>query len=255
MATDPKEGGGPGGTLGVRHEREVAHGRELAARGAEGAWGWETPAGRIRAERRAELIARGAGLGPDVAALEIGCGTGLFTERFAATGARLTAVDISPDLLDLARRRGLPDQVTFHLGSFEDAVLRGPYDAVVGSSVLHHLSLDLALQRIHAILRPGGRLSFAEPNMLNPQVYVTKHLKFLFPEESPDETAFVRFAVRRRLVAAGFDDVAVVPFDWLHPALSERWIPLVSRAGRSLERIWAIREFSGSLLITARRAD
>lgn len=64
--------------------------------------------GWLRAERRAELIAKGAGLRPGVRVLEIGCGTGMFTEMFARTGAQIVAVEISEALLEKARARHLP---------------------------------------------------------------------------------------------------------------------------------------------------
>src|SRR5262245_7893168 len=91
-----------------RVEHEVEHGKKLAAGDAALTWGWGSPAGQVRAGRRGDLIARGARLAPGCRALEVGCGTGLFTELFARTGARIVAVDVSPDLLEHAYRRALP---------------------------------------------------------------------------------------------------------------------------------------------------
>jgi len=85
-----------------RPEREIQHGRHLAELETETVWGWGTPAGQLRARRRADLIMQGAQLAPGQLVLEIGCGTGLFTEMFSASGARIVAVDISRDLLDKA---------------------------------------------------------------------------------------------------------------------------------------------------------
>src|ERR1700730_7439138 len=156
----------------LRADREIKHGEWLAAHDTETVWGWGTPAGRIRARRRADLIIAGATLSPGKRVLEIGCGTGMFTEMFAATGATIIAVDISPELLTKARSRGLPPgQVTFCERRFEDCDVEGPFDSVIGSSVLHHLEIGSAIRRIKDLLKPGGKLSFAEPNMLNPQVF------------------------------------------------------------------------------------
>src|SRR5690242_15141896 len=117
-----------------RIENEIQHGKYLAASSAEYAWGWGTPAGRLRAVRRATLIMAGASLGPASKAIEIGCGTGLFTEMFARSGAEIIAVDLSAELLALARKRNLP-RVRFLEKNFEDCVVEGPFDAVIGSSV------------------------------------------------------------------------------------------------------------------------
>lgn len=249
---------------GHRARHEIEHGKRLAASDVETMWGWGTQAGRLRMERRAELIAQGARLAPGLKALEIGCGTGLFTGYFARSGARLIAMDISPDLLTKAKGRRLPeDKVHFLVGCFEDfrfdspafpTWMDGPFDAVIGSSVLHHLDLGAALDNIRDLLKLGGRLSFAEPNLLNPQVFIERHFRRFFPYVSPDETAFIRWPLRTLLKRRGFDEITIIPFDWLHPATPPSWIPWVEQFGKIIERSPVLREFSGSLLIRARRS-
>lgn len=237
-------------------EREIVHGRRLAEGDTERIWGWGTPAGRLRAIRRAELIARGAGLGPGVRALEIGCGTGTFTEMFAQTGADLLAVDISGELLERARARPIPsDRVRFLEGPFEESAVDGPFDAVIGSSVLHHLDVRVALTRIHALLTLGGRLCLAEPNMLNPQVFLERRFRRWLSYVSPDETAFVRWRLHSLLAVIGFAQISITPFDWLHPATPCPLIPVVQRVGRWLEQTPGVRECAGSLLIRCHRKD
>lgn len=239
-----------------RGEHEIAHGMELAKRDAEAIWGWRTPAGKIRAARRGNLIAKAAGLAPGLSALEIGCGTGLFTEIFAKTGAEILAVDISPHLIELAERRNLPsDQVTYLVAKFEDCILYGPFDAIVGSSVLHHLELDESIKRIHELLKPGGKIAFAEPNLLNLQVFVQKKVPIIKKAlgDSPDETAFSRWHIRRVLLRCGFDRICVTPIDWLHPYTPRPFIPMISAIGRVLEGLPLLRELSGSQLIVARK--
>jgi SAM-dependent methyltransferase len=237
-----------------RAEREIHHGELLANQDTELVWGWGSRAGRVRATRRAELIREGAKLGQNVYTLEIGCGTGMFTEMFSETGARILAVDISPDLLKKADARNLPkDTVRFMEKRFENCDVDGPFDAVVGSSILHHLELEAALRRIYELLKPGGVLSFAEPNMLNPQVFAERKFRKLFPYISPDETAFVRWSLKSALQKAGFSDIEITPFDWLHPSVPQSLIGSVSVMGRALEAIPLLREFSGSLYIRAIR--
>ncbi|MEO6436335.1 MAG: class I SAM-dependent methyltransferase [Tepidisphaeraceae bacterium] len=217
-------------------------------------WGWGTPAGRIRAERRVEMIARGANLQAGMRVVEIGCGTGLFTELLTRLGAHVTAVDLSPDLLNLARGRGLdPSTVTFVQGRFEECDLSGAFDAVVGSSVLHHLEVAPALCKARAVLRSGGTIAFAEPNMLNPQIALQKNVPLLkrWAGDSPDETAFFRCGLKRALEAAGFVDAHVTPFDWLHPATPRPLIALVSGIGAVIERVPLLREFAGSVVCRA----
>ena len=244
-----------------RVANEIAHGRMLAAAESEEMWGWTSRAGQSRARRRANLIATAADLGPGRTVLEIGCGTGMFTEHFAATGARIIAVDVSPDLLAKAIDRRLPaDRVRFEQRRFEtlersDAAIEpwaaAGFDAIVGSSVLHHLDIPVAIETCRRLLAPRGRMVFAEPNLLNPQVWMERTFRGWFPYVSPDETAIVRWRLQRQLLQAGFSDVVITPFDWLHPSTPALLIGAVGGAGRVFERVPGLREFAGSVLIAA----
>lgn len=240
-----------------RLAREIAHGRKIAGN-AESVWFWESPAGRRRADRRAELFIEHGGLAPGRRALEIGCGTGVFLERVARCGASLHGLDVSEDLLEKARARvgGLGNVVLDRGNAEATPYPERHFDAVYGSSILHHLDLDAALAEAHRVLRPGGRVVFAEPNILNPQVLLMFRfgpLKELFGV-SPDEAAFSRFRARRALERAGFVDVSVAPFDFLHPSIPQGWVERGLAASRVLERVPLVREFAGSMLMRARRA-
>jgi len=175
---------------------------------------------------------------------------------FARSGAQIVAVDISPELLEKARERGLPEaQVRFLAKPFEQCDVDGPFDAVIGSSILHHLDIRPALAKILALLKPGGAMCFAEPNMVNPQILIQKNVPWIRERlgDSPDETAFIRWPLRRLLLRTGFESVAITPFDWLHPATPRPLIGTVSATGMLLEKTPILKEFAGSLLIRACR--
>ena len=89
--------------------------------------------------------------------------------------------------------------------------------------------------------------------MLPPQIFGERKFRTFFPNISPDETAFVQRTLKRNLQEAGFQDIEISPFDWLHPSIPQPLIGLVSMIGRMLEKIPFVREFSGSLYIKAIR--
>ena len=97
-------------------------------------------------------------------------------------------------------------------------------------------------------------MSFAEPNMLNPQVFLERRFRKFFSSVSSDETAFIRWKLEKELVKSGFKDVQITPFDWLHPSTPEPIIGAIMKAGQLLEKIPGIREISGSLFIRAYRS-
>lgn len=217
---------------------------------------WTTEAGLERKARRMAWLVNDAGLAPGRRVLEIGCGAGTFTEELAKTGATVTAIDLSDALIAQARARVPGDNVTIRAVDAEaTGFADGSFDAVVGMSILHHLNVGPALAEAWRVLAPGGALVFSEPNMLNPQVAVEKNVKFIGRRlgNSPDETAFFRWPLKLALERAGFVDVSITPFDFLHPLTPPRWLPVVSALAGVLERVPGVRELAGSLWVRAQK--
>lgn len=240
----------------TRIDREIAHHRGIAAR-AEEIWNWDSPAGECRADRRASMFIEHGALRPGRRALELGCGTGVFLARVAPSGVTLWGIDLSRDLLHRAADRVAHlRNVQLSCGNAEQLPYPDDcFDTVYGSSILHHLELESALREVFRCLRRGGALVFTEPNIFNPQVAFMFHFgptKAYFGV-SPDEMAFSRFHARSALDRVGFTEMEVTPFDFLHPATPERWLPRVGRFGERLERTPLVREIAGSLLVTARK--
>ena len=92
--------------------------------------------------------------------LDLGCGTGRFTETLAqAFACPVVGVEPSEAMLAVARNEDLPG-VEWKKGSAEDIPLEdGAVGLVFMSQVFHHLSdPQKALQEIHRVLAPGGCL-------------------------------------------------------------------------------------------------
>ena len=239
-----------------RLERERAFHRGIAS-AAERIWQWDSPTGSRRARRRGGYFVEVGGLAPGVRALELGCGTGVFLALTAPSGARIDAIDLSPELLAQAQAR-FPQGGNVRLACGNVEQLPYPdasFDVVYGSSILHHVNLRPTLREARRVLKPGGRIVFAEPNLLNPHIAFTfllapRHLFGL----SADEMAFTRLRARRVLVELGYEAIEVRPYDFLYPLVPSSWIDGVLRLGGLLERTPLVREIAGSLLIQARRA-
>ena len=235
-----------------RVTKEIRHGRFLAKYGAGEIWNWESPAGKLRWARRVKMLSKHLGAGMRV--LELGCGTGYFTRELARSRADIVAIDVSPELLEIARANCSGRNVRYEIQnasalSYPDGV----FDSVVGSSVLHHLEIEEALREIHRVLKAGGTIYFTEPNMLNPQIAVQKNVPWVKRKlgDSPDETAFFRWPLRRLLEQTGYRDVRIDPFDFLHPKTPASLVDRLDALGRFLENVPVISEFAGSLYIRA----
>jgi ubiquinone/menaquinone biosynthesis C-methylase UbiE len=237
------------------HERiakEIEHGRFLAQQGAGEIWNWEGLAGKLRWARRVKMLSNHLRAGMSV--LELGCGTGYFTRELAHSGAHIVAIDVSPELLEIAKADCSAANVSYEIQnacamSYCDAV----FDSVVGSSVLHHLDIKEALREIYRVLKVDSTIYFTEPNMLNPQIAIQKNVPWVKRKlgDSPDETAFFRWALRRLLKETGFRDVRIDPFDFLHPKTAGFLANRLNGFGHFLEKVPVISEFAGSLYIRA----
>lgn len=233
---------------------EIRHGEYIKEHGEE-IWNWSSPAGKIRWARRCRLFKEFIGSNNRLV-LEIGCGTGLFTKELAATGNTIIAIDISDILIKKAKERVSAQNVRFVVGNaYQSKFQSNTFDFIVGSSCLHHLDVDLALWEFFRILKPGGGLMFTEPNMMNPQVALTKNIPAIKRRagDSPDETAFFRWSIARKLRGQRFKDVSVVPFDFLHPGIPLTLLCMAKPLTFLLERIPILKEVAGSLIISCRK--
>ncbi|MEE2673392.1 MAG: class I SAM-dependent methyltransferase [Myxococcota bacterium] len=246
------------------HRARIAREREFfavpARAGEERSWAETTPIAPRRREMRTRRLVAGAAIedarGRGRLVLDIGCGTGTYTSPLAAqTEATIIGIDVTPETL-VEGRKVVPSNVRL---AASDAVrlpfAEATFDAVVGNAVLHHLPLERALPELIRVLRPGGRLCFGEPNFVNPHLFVMLNVPSLRRRvgATPDETAFVRWPLRRTLHAHGFVDIEVQPFDFMYPAVPAGWIDAVEALGRVLEATPGIREISGSLLIRGQK--
>ena len=235
-----------------RIAREIQHGRFLAEHKAREIWNWEGRAGKLRWARRVKMI--GAHLKPGMTILELGCGAGYFTKELARSGAEIVAVDVSADLLEIAKANCPASNVRYEI---QDACAltysNATFDSVVGSSILHHLEIEPAMEEIRRVLKPGGTIYFTEPNMLNPQIAIQKNVPWIkrWLGDTPAETAFFRRPLRRLLEGTGYRDVVIEPFDFLHPKTPAPLIKGVVMLGGFLENLPVVSEFAGSLYIRA----
>ncbi len=103
------------------------------------------------------------GLRPGAEVLDVGCGTGILVPDYLARGASVTGVDLSPEMLRLAREkyRGTPG-VHFLLADAETAALGGPYDCVVVYNAFPHFPRpEVLLVHLGKLVKPGGTLTVA----------------------------------------------------------------------------------------------
>jgi SAM-dependent methyltransferase len=97
--------------------------------------------------------ARGALVGP---VLDVGCGTGLLAARCLADGTVVEALDSSPEMVEVARLRGVPARIG---DALELPFAASSFNSVACINLIPSIDTPSALLReIRRVLRPGGRL-------------------------------------------------------------------------------------------------
>jgi 2-polyprenyl-3-methyl-5-hydroxy-6-metoxy-1,4-benzoquinol methylase len=240
---------------GGNSKLEINHAKELIKAGVEGVWRWNSPAGHERVKARVQWLIEMCNLRRGLNVLECGCGTGIFTRHIAKTGANITAVDISAELLEVARSR-CTSEVNFIQADLENPkeLPDNYYDVLCGVSVLHHLSLPLALSELKKKLKQGACFAFSEPNLLNP---INKYVMFTDDMEkrkrlgtSSGEMAFKPDELVSLFQESGYEVISLKHRDFLHPSVPQSLIPLIKRVQFIAERTPLVRSWSGSLWIT-----
>ncbi|MDH7452622.1 bifunctional 2-polyprenyl-6-hydroxyphenol methylase/3-demethylubiquinol 3-O-methyltransferase UbiG [Luteimonas composti] len=95
--------------------------------------------------------------------LDVGCGGGLLSEAMAQAGAKVTALDLAPELVKVARLHALESgvEVDYRVQSVEALASAEPgsFDVVTCMEMLEHVPDPGAILAACAtLLRPGGRL-------------------------------------------------------------------------------------------------
>lgn len=219
-------------------------------------WGARTPAGQIRYNCKANLFKQLCHPNSKTKILEIGCGDGEFTRRLLQTKARIIATDVTPSVVDRGRQLLRRPRLQFRLANCEKLPFTDQsFDIVCGISILHHVHPKKALTEAYRVLKPGGQIFFTEPNLYNPNIYLILHIGYLrrLCEQSPDETALVRWQTAKLLQGVGFSNIQVKNYDFLHPLTPASLVPFITRVSSILENLPLIKEISGSLLIYAKK--
>jgi SAM-dependent methyltransferase len=179
--------------------------------------GWaETAEGRIRPLY--ERVLGGLDLRPGMRLLDAGCGSGLFAELAARSGAEVIGLDAAPGLVEYARRRRPAARYVVedieHM-PFRDAV----FDVVTAfNSVLYAADPRSALAEIARVTAPSGRAVVtvgAGPEQAESAALINPLAR---QEEVPDRSRLDLAdadAARSALMDAGFESVATtdITFD------------------------------------------
>jgi SAM-dependent methyltransferase len=150
--------------------------------------------------------------------LDVGCGPGWLSEFLARCGYAVTGVDVSEDMVEIARRRlaaitepvgvGIVAVAEFHALPVRELPWTARFDAAVLYDAMHHFDDEVAtLEVIRRTLVPGGRIFIHEGVRPAPgsegEQFLIDEMKEYGTLESPFDAEYLVAVVDK----AGFTDV------------------------------------------------
>lgn len=123
-------------------------------------------------ERLIATVIRLGGWAQGARIADLGCGSGVFTERLRRAGYSSVGVDISRKLIELGRIKH--PEAEFVEGDVENLPFEsGRFDGILLSNLVHHFpDPSLLAAEVHRVLKPGGRFVAVDPNRLNPFMWL-----------------------------------------------------------------------------------
>jgi SAM-dependent methyltransferase len=195
---------------------------------AEGAAGWVANEAIIDRSMTqvTDAILAAAGLGPALRVLDVGCGSGTLLAAAVEKGADAVGVDISPGMVEAARRR-VPDATVLVADAQTADLLAGApgssFDRVVSRfGVMFFDDPVAAFANIRGATTPGGRLVAAAWRGMDQNPVFTlgagpllERIEVPTPAPgAPGPTALADADRTRRLLSdAGWDAVEISPLD------------------------------------------
>lgn len=147
--------------------------------------------------------------------LDVGCGSGWLSEYFARLGYDVTGIDISPDLIEIARERTArvpygadhqtPLKYRFITHDIESLPLAETFDAIICYDSLHHFEDERAvLSNLAAMLEYGGLLFVMEGERPPSGSQTEAELRDVMINFETLESPFTRDYLRALLREQGF---------------------------------------------------
>lgn len=165
--------------------------------------------------------------------LDVGCGAGLLSEALARQGAQVTALDLAPELIEIAKLHLLESGLTvdYRLQSVEAIAVEMPgvFDAITCMEMLEHVpDPGSVLQACATLLKPGGKLFVSTLNR-TPLAFAVaivgaEYVAGLLPKGTHDYKSFIRpaeLAGWLRDAGLQLEDVSGLAYD---PIRRKAWV-------------------------------
>lgn len=178
--------------------------------------------------------------------LEVGCGPGVWTDLVSSCCHRVTAVDISSDMLENARRRVVGQNVTFRRADFADYQDTDTYDKILSVRAIEYFPDPAhAVCKMVSLMKPGGRtlvVTKTHPTLITVRAGLWHCLHRFLRARRPSEDEpplpmrkIPPFKLRRLFLECGYRKVDIYPVVLRSPLFIHGRYPLPWSGERTRE--------------------
>jgi len=190
---------------------------------------------------------------PGQSILELGCGTGLFTEQLykVSRGENpITAVSFSEDIS--STREFYPSINFLRLSNIPGLLQGRTFDFIIAMDLLDKSNCSWLLTQVHELLSPGGQIIFYESNPWNIMLQAKRFFRKLFGISDQRQLAN-RSQLYELVSQLGFVKIFAIFNDFVYAPLMPRGIWLLRNLSILLENLPFVRTLAGSILLHAQK--
>ena len=194
---------------------------------------------------------------PGEAILELGAGTGLWTEQLTSVlrGENpITAAVFNDQFVQIGTAKKLPSTKFVRVKQLSD--LPGEsFDYVVGEGTLSHDQYPENLEAIYRLLKPGGQFLFFEANYWNPLVFLKNSIRPIarWAGDAHCQASMRKYKLMQIASNQGFSHIEIAPFDMVPSRTPRSLIRFAEPIAFILEYAPIIRNLSRTIYIWAKK--
>ena len=154
------------------------------------------------AQTIAAKIKQDINLNKDMHLIDFGSGTGLLLEALAKDVKKITAIDISPSMIEVLSKKKLPCQIDIQKLDLTKNNLDIKADGIVSSMTMHHIKdVKALLKKFYNMLKDKGFIAIADLD--------TEDGTFHSVDTGVEHFGFNREEFKNWLKEAGFKDIKI----------------------------------------------
>jgi dolichol-phosphate mannosyltransferase len=229
---------------------------KMMERGREAYWLRYPRTSPIKLRWRAIAVRHSFHVLPGETILELGAGTGLWTEHLVSVlrgQNRITAAVFDEAFVNTAKQLSNVDYV--HVADLRNAFPEESFDYIVGTGILCHDLYAQNLQVLFRLLKPGGQILFFEANYWNPQVALKNFIRPLvrWAGNAECQVGLRKYILMKVASQQGFVDIDIIPHDIVHPRTPLFLLRALRSLAFLLEHAPGIKDLCGALYIWAKK--